>query len=163
MGTSESDWHWSPEPEWLWLSVLGMTVGGFLGATYVVVLTVVTFTGAGVNGDPDGTLMGLLGLAVFGVVIGSLVGATGGLAVGLVLTFLVGRRMPGHSASVLTFAGAAVTAALVSWPVLGQVLGLDARDDSRALAYVSASAVIAGLVALWFRHQLPRPAAEVLG
>ena len=66
---------------------------------------------------------------------------------------MVGRRMPGRASSVLTVMGAATTVALMVWPVVDSVLDL-ASHGGIALV-VSASAVVAGLVAVWFRDQLP--------
>lgn len=136
------------------LSLLGMTVGGLLGAVYVVVVVAadVLSTGA-LNGDPGGTLMGLLGLAVFGAVGGAAAGLAGGVAVGLVLAFLVGRDMPGRSAAALTFVGAAVTVALLLWLVLPTVV--DATHQGHLTLLVLTSAAAAGLGAMWFRGQLP--------
>lgn len=156
MGTTHIEWHWRPEPGWLWLSILGMTTGGPVGAAYFTVFTITNFNGGGaVGGGPDATFVGLLGIAVFGFVVGGLVGLAGGFGVGLVLTFLVGRKVPGRRASVLTFVGAATTAAVMTWPVLTQMLNLSAHSDSRVAVFVSASAIIAGLMAMWFRYQLP--------
>lgn len=146
-------WHWHPEPRWLMLSLLGVTAGGFTGAVYVVVVVIATFLSTGVaNYDPGGALMGILGLAVFGAVGGAVAGLVAGVAVGFVLTFLVGRDMPGRAAMVLSFAGAAATVALLMWLVVRILDGV--YQDHLALI-VSASAVAAGLVAMWFRGQLP--------
>ena len=136
------------------LSLLGMTVGGLLGAVYVVVVvTADVVTKGALNGDTGGTLIGLLGLAVFGSIGGAVTGLAGGVAVGLVLTFLVGRDMPGHTASALTFMGTAATTALLLWLVLPTVLG--GAYQAHVAVLELTSAVAAGLGALWFRGQLP--------
>lgn len=135
------------------LSLLGMTSGGVVGAVYVVVMVTVDFVRTGVlNGDPGGTLVGLLGLAVFGAIGGAVAGLAGGAAVGFVLTFLVGRDMPGRPASALTFVGAAATVALILWFVLPAVLKAAYQDHLTVL--VLAGAVAAGLGTMWFRGQL---------
>jgi hypothetical protein len=147
-------WHWRPEPQWLGLSVLGMVAGALTGAVYITVVVVADFSGEGMmNSDPEGTLLGLLGLAVFGAAGGALAGLVAGAAVGFVLTFLVGRGMPGRAPVVLAFLGATGTAALLSWLVLTEVLPQGYRGDLELT--VSAVAVAAGLIATWFRGQLP--------
>lgn len=147
-------WHWRPEPGWLMLSLLGATFGGLVGAAYVVATVAVSVVDTGaLNGDPGGTLVGLLGLAAFGAVGGAASGLAGGAAVGGVLTFLVGRDMPGRTAWALTFSGAAATVGLSLWLVLPAVLSGTDRD--RLVLLVLASAVTAGLGAMWFRGQLP--------
>jgi hypothetical protein len=135
------------------LSLLGMTAGGFIGAVYVVVIVTADFVSTGaLNGDPGGTLMGLLGLAVFGAAGGAVAGVAGGGAVGFVLTFLVGRDMPGRAASALTFVGAATTVAVLLWLVLPTVLSAVYQDHLAVLVVVLA--VASGLGAMWFREQL---------
>ena len=155
MGEQQDTWQWRPEPGWLGLSLVGMVAGGLVGALYAVVMAVVDFNVAGaLNGDSGATLMGLLGLAVFGAVYGALAGLAGGSAVGLVLTFLVGRDMPGATASLLTFTGAATTLALLLWWVVPHVF---VTTSSGSPLVVPASSTAVGLVALWFRAQLSRP------
>ncbi|CUR59449.1 membrane hypothetical protein [metagenome] len=154
MTDHRATWRWRPEPGWLMLALLGMTVGGLLGAVYVVVVVIADVVDKGVlNGDTGGTLIGLLGLAVFGSVGGAVTGLAGGVAVGVVLTFLVGRDMPGRAASALTFVGTAATVALLLWLALPAVLS-GAYEDHLAVLELT-SAVAAGLGALWFRGQLP--------
>ena len=149
-------WHWRPEPGWLMLSLLGMALGGLAGVAYVVAIVAANFGDNGaLNGDPGGTLIGLLGLAVFGAVGGAASGLAAGAAVGCVLTFLVGRDMPGRTASALAFSGAAVTVALLLWLVLPAVASAVGRDHLTLL--VLASAVVAGLEAMRFRGHLAGP------
>jgi hypothetical protein len=75
----------------------------------------------------------------------------------VVLMFLVGRGMPGRVPAVLAFVGAAATVGVLARPVLAPVL----RAESGAVdVLISVSAVIAGLVAVSFRGQLPGRASD---
>lgn len=157
MERREDHWHWRPEPGWLWLSLLGLTSGALVGVAFAVVIVAVDVFGAGALSGDGGSLGALLGLGVFGAVLGGGVGLVLGCAAGVVLMFLVGRRMPGRAPVVLAFVGAAATVGVLARPLLAPVL----RVESDAVAVViAASAVIAGLVAVWFRGQLPGPGPE---
>ena len=151
-------WRWRPEPGWLWLSLLGLMTGAFVGAVLAVVVVIVDVFGAGtLAGDADGFLGALLGLGVFGALLGGGVGFVLGCAVGFVLMLLVGRRMPGRAPAVLAFVGAAGTVVVLARPVLAPYVRV---ESGAASVLIAASAVIAGLVSVWFRGQLPRPAGE---
>ncbi|MBD3925130.1 hypothetical protein IEZ26_10895 [Nocardioides cavernae] len=151
-------WRWRPEPGWLWLSLLGLTTGAFVGAVLAVVVVLVDVFGAGaLAGDAIGIPGAVLGLGVFGALLGGGVGFVLGGAVGVVLMLLVGRRMPGRAPAVLAFVGAAATVVVLARPVLAPFLRV---QSDVVTVLISASGVIAGLVAVWFRAQLPRPPAE---
>ena len=151
-------WQWRPEPGWLWLSLLGLMAGAFVGAVFAVVIVLVDVFGAGtLADDATGFLGALFGLGVFGAVLGGGVGLVLGFAVGCVLMLLVGRCMPGRAAGVVAFVGAATTVVVLARPVLAPYVRVES-DGVTALTW--ASAAIAGLVAVWFRGQLPRPPAE---
>ena len=149
-------WRWRPEPRWLWLSLLGLTVGALVGTIFAVVVVVMDVFVAGA-GDSYGFLGAILGLGLFGALLGGGVGLVLGCAVGVVLMLAVGRHMPGRAPAVLAFVGAAATVAVLARPVLAPFLRVESEPVT---VLISASAAIAGLVAVWFRGQLPRPPAE---
>lgn len=155
MARREDEWHWRPEPGWLWLSLLGLTSGALVGIVFAVVVVMVDVFGAGaLNSDSGGSLGALLGLGVFGAVLGGAVGLVLGSATGGVLMLLVGRRMPGRGQAVLAFVVAAATVGVLGRPLLAPVLRV---ESAAVIVLLSASALIAGLVAVWFRRQLPGP------
>lgn len=127
------------------MSLLGLGAGSAFGVLAALALMVAD----GWSGLADGGVLGVLG---FAAVLGATYGLLCGAAVGVVLVFLVGRDMPGPYAAWLAFLGAAVTHALALGLLFPEAWTSAGTGFLRAV--VAGSALVAGLVAAWFRRRL---------